>query len=450
MKRKIYLLAILCAVVFSAYSQFVAKPLNYQVSGDFYLPKFFSIVDADHVWIGTMHYLSTGQPDIYSYAVHTNDGGDTWIFDSIPAPGQPNISNVSAVDANTCFYTFIDNWVNGSIWKTTDGGATWTQKTTTQFQGGFADFYHAFNAGEGVAVGDPNGGYFEIYRTTDGGDSWVRTDQSNIPSPLASEFGNTDGFSAIGNSIWFATNKGRCYKSTDQGQHWSVNDVTNGVSGTFNVAFSNQLEGVFYDQANFGATVTYFYRTSDGGSTWTIDSLPPGNFQPHVSAVNGLWGGFVVSAADPVIFITHVYFTPDFFSTIVMLDSNLMAYSGGLSFMDQETGWICGLGNDTNDIMKFNGILTSVFNASKAPEKLSVMPNPSSTSALVKIPASLDSKAFQLRIIDMSGREVEHLAIASSTGWTKLNASGYSNGIYIIELLSANQLVARERWVVQH
>ncbi len=130
-------------VALSANSQFVTKPLNYQVPGDQYLPTFFFAVDADHLWVGTSHYAPNSQQIPYPYAVHTNDGGETWIFDSIPAPGLPYISNVSAPDENTCFYTFTDYTSDGSIWKTTDGGATWVRKTTTQFQGGYLNFYHA-------------------------------------------------------------------------------------------------------------------------------------------------------------------------------------------------------------------------------------------------------------------------------------------------------------------
>lgn len=40
----------------------------------------------------------------------------------------------------------------GSIWKTTDGGTTWSSHNTTQFEGGFANFYHAFSADTGMAL----------------------------------------------------------------------------------------------------------------------------------------------------------------------------------------------------------------------------------------------------------------------------------------------------------
>ncbi len=446
MNRKILLSVFLLIIALSGNSQFVLKPLNYQVSGDYYSPYYYSIVNEDQVWLGTKHNSISGA-DTYTYAVHTTDGGDTWIFDSIPVPGQPNICNVSAVDASTVFYVFVDNWSNGSIWKTTDGGTTWIQKTTNQFQGGFADFYHAFNASEGIAVGDPNCGYFEIYTTADGGDSWARTDSSDIPAPLPGEMGLTDGFSSFGDNIWFASNIGRCFKSTDHGHQWTVSTVAE-INGQCDVAFSGLQYGVFFDYGPPGTKI--FYRTADGGTTWTADSLSDKDMVGHMSSVGGFDGGFVIATYNPTTYLTRVYFTPDFFTNIVVLDSNLLAVPMGLSFRDATTGWLCGGGWDTNAIFKYTGILTSIFNAANAPEKLSIVPNPSSADAIVKLPGSHNTKSLQLRVIDMSGKELEKQYIVSSTGWTRLNASKYMNGFYLVEIRSGNQCIASEKWIVSH
>lgn len=449
MKTKVLLIAIMLTLGINAYSQFVTKPLHFPNTGDYYLPIWISPVDVDHVWVGTIHVTSTNDWDTYTYAVHSNDAGETWIFDSIPVPGLPIISNVSAIDENTCYYAFTDLAAgNGSIWKTSDGGATWVQKTTTQFQGGFLDSYHAFNANEGIAIGDPNGGYLEIHRTTDGGDTWIRIAQGDIPSNDPGEYAITDAFSTYGDIIWFSTNKSHCYKSIDQGQHWTVSTVPTAMNYDFaSVAFANTMDGIFF---GLGYT-SQFYRTSDGGSTWAIDSLPNGDVVWNADGVNGLDGGLVISSWDSITGFVKVYFTPDFFSTLIVLDSNLVANSNGIRFSDPQTGWLAGVSNNANgNILKYNGILTSVQEAAKTPERLSIMPNPSSAETLIKIPASLDSKPILIRILDMNGREVEQRTIASSTGWTKLNASGYSNGIYLVGVISGNYLIAEERWVVNH
>ena len=64
-------------------------------------------------------------------------------------------------------------------------------------------------------MGDPSGGYFEIYTTNDGGNNWSRVSQANIPDPIAEEYGILSLYTVVGNTIWFTTTKGRIYKSID-------------------------------------------------------------------------------------------------------------------------------------------------------------------------------------------------------------------------------------------
>lgn len=62
-----------------------------------------------------------------------------------------------------------------------------------------------------------------LYRKTDGGSTWTRVPQANIPAKLPVESG-TGGksYSAIGNTIWFASSAGRCFKSVDGGNNWTA------------------------------------------------------------------------------------------------------------------------------------------------------------------------------------------------------------------------------------
>ncbi len=100
MKTKIYLLAISLFISIAGQSQFVPVPINFQPSSYGNYPEYISITDASHVWLGNRRGDSLTQVP-YTYAVHTSDGGTTWQFDSIPAPGDPIMSSVYAVDAST-------------------------------------------------------------------------------------------------------------------------------------------------------------------------------------------------------------------------------------------------------------------------------------------------------------------------------------------------------------
>jgi hypothetical protein len=461
MKRKIYLLTILLFIVITGYSQFIPKNINYQNPPYGHFPEYISIVDESNVWLGTRCGDSIVQVP-YSYSVHTHDGGDTWELDSIPVPGGPIISSLFALDANTCYYVFTDNWSGGSIWKTSDRGASWEDKTGTLFSspGAYADFYIAFDPNEGVAVGDPTLGYFEIQRTTDGGDTWSRVDSSFIPAVLPGEMGAVNTFSILGDIIWFptliadenGTYSARCFKSVDRGQHWTASPIFADNLGWVSMDFSTSQKGVLLDQypSNVGGKKP-IYRTSDGGDNWTLDSLSIDlDAYTGLSSMGGFDGGFVVSTNDIDGYSTKILFTPDFFSTIVVVDSNLQAIPWGIKFKDATTGWLEGKGSDINAVFKYTGLLTSISNAAKFPENLAIIPNPTSTEALLKLPGMNERGDLNLMIYDAAGKLREKKQLESVTGWTKLNASAYNNGIYIIQILASDRLIASAKWVVQH
>ena len=89
MKRKIYFPVILLYIAINANSQFVPVDINYQDSPYDNYPEFISIVDESNVWLGTRRSDATTQVQ-YTYAVHTNDGGNSWELDSIPVAWIPD------------------------------------------------------------------------------------------------------------------------------------------------------------------------------------------------------------------------------------------------------------------------------------------------------------------------------------------------------------------------
>jgi photosystem II stability/assembly factor-like uncharacterized protein len=461
MKAKFYTIMILTFFSIAGYCQFTPVSINFQPSSYGNYPEYVSITDASHIWLGNRRGDSVSQVP-YTYAVHTSDGGSTWQFDSIPAPGDPIISSIFAVDANTCYYTFTDYGLGGSIWKTSDGGATWANKTVNHFNepGAFANFYCAFSASEGVALGDPTLGYFELLRTTNGGDTWSRVDSSLIPSVFPGEMGATHVFSSVGDIIWFAsligdvngTYSSRVFKSVDRGQHWTVSPIVADNLSWAALQFSSPMNGVLYD-GGYNGPIHKFYRTADGGSTWTVDSVTfTTDIYFAMSSVPGFDGGFVVATNDAPAgtYDTKVLFTPDFFNTIVVLDSILQANPWGIKFHDASTGWMEGNGTNAIAMHKFSGLLTSVSEAAKTSEKLAIIPNPTSTEALVKLPGMNEQGDLTLMIYDVTGKLRENRKIETNTGWTKLSASAYGNGVYVVQVVSGDRVIAGTKWVVQH
>jgi photosystem II stability/assembly factor-like uncharacterized protein len=438
-----------------ANAQFVQKPLNFPA--DSYFTRYHGIIDSNTVWVGATLDTIGGS---YSKAIKTTDGGNTWQFYSIPASGTYIIiSDVTAFDADTCYYVLYSG-AGSSIWKTVNGGSSWTKKTSTQFSGGFANFYHAFSADTGLAGGDPNGGYWEIQKTTDGGNSWARVPSANIPASMSQETGTTpSGYSAAGNRIWFSTNRGRCYRSTDKGLNWSVKQVTNSVAGgiQYCVCFVDSLRGVFWEpmplSKKSAGGYNSFYTTTDGGLTWSQQTLDVKYEVRDFSRVPGTPGGLVICAYDTSNHgLTTVLFTSDFLSTLAVVQTRLLS-DGTSTFTNATTGWLSGPSLQNNDILKFSGNLMEfavIKETAGGSRQLQVIPNPASSEAILQVPDSFGPSVMILKIFAVTGKMLEERRIASSTKLIRLNASGYTDGIYLIRLSEDSGESSVCKWSIRH
>jgi len=165
----------------------------------------------------------------------------------------------------------VDGGTQG-LYATTNGGTSWARQTTAVFDynlGAFPDCVHFFDANNGWCLGDPTSGYFEMYTTTDGGTTWTRVPTGNIPAPQTGEFGIVGYYSAVGDNLWFGTQQGRVYYSTDRGHNWGVAQTT--LTGYTKPVFKDALHGLAID-LNIAATAA-LSETSDGGHTWAAVSF---------------------------------------------------------------------------------------------------------------------------------------------------------------------------------
>jgi photosystem II stability/assembly factor-like uncharacterized protein len=232
-----------------------------------YYPDEISIVDANVVWAKG---VPNSGPAYNQYSVSL-DAGVTWTSGNINLGSiDMGIATLHAVSATRAYVAAFPNQPGstGGIWKTDDAGVTWTQQTTAFNSGtSFANLIHFFDLNNGVAVGDPQNGDFEVYTTNDGGTNWTQLPGANIPDANNDEYGYTKIFEARGNNLWFGTNRGRIYRSNDMGLHWSVSqsplaDFDSGNTGG-HFAFKNANEGVL-----LGADWQQ-WKTFDGGATWS-------------------------------------------------------------------------------------------------------------------------------------------------------------------------------------
>lgn len=213
----------------------------------------------------------------------TIDGGSTWVSGTINASGTFDYSTamISAVSDKKAWVALW--YVNstqtastGVIVNTTDGGNTWVTQSTAAFstQFGFPNVVHFWDENNGFCMGDPSGVSFEIFTTTNGGTNWTRVSSNNIPAPLNGEAGTVGLYSVYGNTVWFATNKGRIFKSTDKGYHWQAFQ-TPITDASFEISFKDDNTGIIQRRASTGTNSSYI--TTNGGQNWTLLN-PTGNF----------------------------------------------------------------------------------------------------------------------------------------------------------------------------
>jgi len=183
--------------------------------------------------------------------LRTNDGGATWTQQA--SPSANNLYGVSFTDANTG--TAVGHV--GTILRTTDGGKTWIRQTSGTTNNLDGVFFTDANTGTAVG-GDLFAGTQTILRTTNGGAAWIPQTSGTNSTLIGVYFSSATTGTVVGV-------QGTILRTTDGGATWIKQS-----SGT-----TVTLYAVFFTDANTGIVVGDFgviLRTTDGGATWTRQS----------------------------------------------------------------------------------------------------------------------------------------------------------------------------------
>lgn len=223
--------------------------------------------------------------------LRTVDRGATWRADTIPGARNLFFIGISARGADTAVVlgTGFDS-STARIYRTTDGGASWTQTWADDREGIFLDGIAFWDDRRGIAFGDPVDGSFVVLVTSDGGATWSAVPVDSLPAPLAGEAGFAASGRAIvvqpGGHAWFGTGgagQARVFRTPDYGATWTTaaTPIESGMSkGIFALAFIDTLTGfaVGGDHTARAVASDNILRTEDGGRIWTSagSSLPAG------------------------------------------------------------------------------------------------------------------------------------------------------------------------------
>jgi len=403
-----------------------------------------SIVDENIVWVTGRSFISPGNTEeIWSYST---DGGFTWTNGEISL-GNPDliVSSVIALSETTAFVSVFPKNTGsfGGVWKTENSGATWTNQPTATFNNidSFANFIHFWDDNTGVVVGDPEGGFFEIYTTTNGGSNWDRVPQLNMPLPIdANEYALTDKYEIRNNTVRFATTFGRIFTSTDYGNTWSVTqapipDFGGGINsdGSGSFSFKNNNEGLIVSDS------FDFFRTINGGNSWISESTPQGLRNHQIS--------FVPTTANTYFSIGGNLGSSSTFGSSYSLNGGIdwinlddvdsdPVMPNVVKFQSGTVGFCLGYYTSNPTALKFfkltdplnrlNGALTTAnFNENA----FLVSPNP--TQDFIKI----NGKNIQeITLIDVQGK-VLFVQSYPIVGEVHLDLTSFQNGVYFAKVI---------------
>ena len=172
------------------------------------------------------------------------------------------------------------------LYRTDDGGATWTLAHETRRPGVFFDAVAFWDRRNGLALSDPVDGAWVLLRTSDGGRTWRAATASPPPVlPGEAAFAASNSALILGprGRAWIVSGGGavgRVFRSGDGGRTWRVADSpiaggpTGGVFGGLALGGRRLVivGGDHKDELRAGPSLAL---SADGGATWTA-SVPTG------------------------------------------------------------------------------------------------------------------------------------------------------------------------------
>lgn len=450
MKNKLYLILALyvCSLnLTTAQQRWQEKPLGLQKL----FPVDISVVDAKIAWVVAWsgNFAVSPWNLTFNNAHHfsrTLDSGKTWTSGTFPYINYGYTQNIVALSADTAFIAHNTYSTGGIIYRTTNGGQTWTEALSNAKA---INGVHFWDRQNGIALFDPIIGGFGIFKTADGGSSWSRIPVQNVPTPNATEIGaKTAFFNAKSNMILLPTTQNRILRSVDKGETWTYSTIPS-PSQEYNAIDCDGRGNCLITGGNYADSLQFtgrFYSSTDSGLTWTASALNqycgtklqyiPGTSAALVSVRknNRLNGGNF-----------KVMLTTNQGQTWQVVDTTRIFAFG---MVNNKTGFATEYQNDTTETMAYRYIgspLSGLWQGEILRGVFDVYPNPVVTDNLNLRLEGFESGEYVLLVNNINGELIHRQTIHFDTKQQIIVPTNlWQSGIYTLTLTSAKGRITRK------
>ncbi len=404
--------------------------------------------DTLNIWAVGSQSLQSGPTRV----MRSTNGGVTWVN----ATGNLTTSGRAFTIGAATDQIAVVGFESGAAFRTTNGGTTWTAFTWPPPVNTFMNRILFVSSTVGYAQGDhapaPNL-QWPVYKTTDAGATWTLTNTPNaVQQGSDIEFGQNSGmFFLDENRGWFTgvigtnpTTPSRVYRTTDGGASWSVTTLPQATGFNINIAAFNAND-VFVMMQQAAPTVR---RSTDGGATF-VAPTPGLSSVPTAIAARPNTNELYVTTANSILKSTNGGNTWE----TEAIPSNITGLNF-LIFANERNGWACGA---NGMIVKYQPATTSSVgggNSLDRPTSFKLAqnyPNPFNPTTNITYQLSTFSEV-KLEVFDVLGRKVASLVNATQPAGAytvNFNASNLASGVYFYRLQAGSFVETKKMLLVK-
>jgi photosystem II stability/assembly factor-like uncharacterized protein len=287
-----------------------------------------------------------------TYAL-TTDGGKHWQARVVPGAENLQFRDVQGVSAEVAYLLSSGTGPDARVYKTEDGGNTWTLQFQNHNRSAFYDCFAFWTPSRGLTMADSVNGRFPVIRTTNG-HTWQDIG-NHLPPALPGEA----AFAASGTCVatqgksraWIGTggsSEARILSTTNGGNTWHAyqTPIVQGTatSGVISVDFRDALHGILgggelLEPNDFSNNVA---RSSDGGKTWQLTTPTPFPGAVYGLSYAGNASRREASSSRTVVATgpSGTGWSPDEGDTWNLLPGLVNYWA--VAFADAHTGWLVG------------------------------------------------------------------------------------------------------------